>query len=248
MLFIWTVAIDANIYPPMLINFLALNIVLCAFFTIPILLNWKNSIILKRIKINGVSKFHFILVLYLIFIPLFMISVLFNMLIFFILTKLGIHVLQSFLSPIIDFVNVSLGNFTAYTLIISFFILVMFAMFLFSILLIVIFKMNKNSYIRLTLFGFLLFTLIFSDIIVNSQMSSQWEWMVIIGYFSPGRYFMWFALFINSYANIDPLGMTQIIDYVSGQASFPKMWIPSLISIILLSISTPISFKLFNWR
>ncbi|PPJ44616.1 hypothetical protein C0075_25540, partial [Rhizobium sp. KAs_5_22] len=78
----------------------------------------------------GVSKFHFILVLYLIFIPLFMISVLFNMLIFFILTKLGIHVLQSFLSPIIDFVNVSLGNFTAYTLIISFFILVMFAMFL----------------------------------------------------------------------------------------------------------------------
>ncbi|PPE05981.1 hypothetical protein [Williamsoniiplasma lucivorax] len=247
-LFIWTIAISANIYPPMLINFLGVNLIFSNFFVIQTLINWKNSIILKRIKMNGVSKYNFILILYLIFIPLFMLSVVINMLFFVIIAKSIPFSEQMFMAATIAFLNLALDNFTPYTFIFSFLILTLFAIFLFSMILIVVFKVRKNGYVRVILFSFLLFTLLFSDIIINSQMSSQWEWMIIIGYFSPGRYFMWVLLFINSYANIDPLGVTQIIDYVFGYLSFPKMWIPSLVSGVLLCTTPPLSFVLFNWR
>lgn len=223
-----------NMYPPMFMNFMLVNIFTGVIFSVSIILNWKNSILIKRLKANRTELTTLNFVILLIFVPIILISILISILFYYFLSTFGVR--SSAFSGITAFLQMSFGNFSTYTYILSFFVYFILSVFLMTVNLLVIFNLKNNGVIRSVLYLWIILSIVFGETIFNTQTSSTWAWYRYIGYLSPTRYFAWFLLFINSYANIDSMGLTQIIDGIFGTASFNSMWVPSMISILFTTI------------
>ncbi|WP_157705334.1 hypothetical protein [Spiroplasma corruscae] len=108
---------------------------------------------------------------------------------------------------------------------------------------------KKRSIALLYLILFFIYSICFSDSIMDANLLNKNIVYVIIGYLNPIKYFIWTNMLITSYTFIDFYGITQIIsDYFNGgYAPFYNLWMTLLPSLLFITVIAFVYWKKFYW-
>ncbi|WP_026389320.1 hypothetical protein [[Acholeplasma] multilocale] len=247
----WSNFTEAKLYPPMFLSIISLPIFINMIFIGGTFLEMKNTILLQRIKTSKISKAQFLFSLMTTFVLIMMMSVVINLLIFVIYAygELGIRYLslrnpEMMTSTIIDLLT-NLEWFVYFNSLLGLLFLSIMAC---SIVFIICNAVKHKIFSRVILISIVIAFILLSDVVINTQITSQSDAFRYVTYLIPTKYPIWFNMFISSYTYLDPKGISQLIDINKGTMPFSNIWIPLAGTIAWTALLLFIFNLTFKWN
>ncbi|QBQ07280.1 hypothetical protein SGLAD_v1c00790 [Spiroplasma gladiatoris] len=236
---VWFRNANQVIMPPFIIAI----VTSCTFFSSAyigiVVVDWKKRNYLTKLQMGSINKINLLISLFLINLFISFICILINIALYNIFNAVNLvtinHKVLKNLDGLIWFL------YSTFTILLILFL---------TIVNLLLTSISKK--VPLSIFFILLFLILsvgLSDAIVQPSVTSESKALIILGYFSPAKYFVWFIMLLTSYTLFDVYGITQIIpDYFYGQTSpFINIFQTLLPALAFLIVVAVVYKWVFKW-
>jgi hypothetical protein len=239
----WFNYISSDLNPPTLISLLCIPFFINNLFIGFRLIKWRETILFARLKSKGINKLNILMPLLVIFVQIYIISFFCNVAAVLIFCKIPTGEFNTISTFVFDRCR---EQFIAYAYIFTIIGMIFLIVLNIGATSLIVFAIKHHIWSRTILIVYFIVTLIFSDVVMNTQLSTQYTWFQIIGYFIPQKYGVWFLMLITSYTRIDHLGIYQMVYLYGGFKPFTDVYQAAIGLFITLTSSLVGAYFLFT--
>ncbi len=227
-----------ELLPPQMTSlFLIPSFISGAYFS-SMLFSWKETSLIKRLKFIGTKPYDIILSIIICSTCFTFAAELLNILIVYLISKVQLKISFNYL-----------GNLFWWNWVWFIFVSILIQITVFSSCVIIMNLFNSKNIKAVVPILSIIFYLIMSDVIIPSFISTRSWFITFLGYMSITKYMVWILLITASFTFVDFRGgIKQIISDDHSYTFITNIYILVIISIILVSILTYLSIKLFKWK
>ncbi|WP_342258510.1 hypothetical protein [Spiroplasma endosymbiont of Dioctria linearis] len=227
-----------ELLPPQMTSlFLIPSFVTGAYFS-SMLFSWKDTSLIKRLKFIGTKPYDIILSIIICSTCFTFAAELLNILIVYLISKVQFKISFNYL-----------GNLFWWNWVWFIFVSILIQITVFSSCVIIMNLFNSKNIQAVVPILIIIFYLIMSDVIIPSFISTRSWFITFLGYMSITKYMVWILLITASFTFVDFRGgIKQIISDDHSYTFITNIYVLVVISIILVSILTYLSIKLFKWK
>ncbi len=227
-----------ELLPPQMTSlFLIPSFVTGAYFS-SMLFSWKETSLIKRLKFIGTKPYDIILSIIICSTCFTFVAELLNILIIYLISKVQLKISFNYL-----------GNLFWWNWVWFIFVSILIQISVFSSCVIIMNLFNSKNIQAVVPILIIIFYLIMSDVIIPSFISTRSWFITFLGYMSITKYMVWTLLITASFTFLDFRGgIKQIISDDDSYTFITNIYILVVISVILVSILTYLSIKLFKWK
>lgn len=228
---------SVSVRPPLIGSIILLPALSCVFLINTILADWKDSIIIKRIRTSGLTTSGFLLLFYLVNIVFIFIPITISLISVAIIDKIfNLDNLKEF------FIQINNSPINYFGLFLSALFITLIGL---SISILIVGQIKKRVYADIVLILILVFMLLTSDAMFDPIKMKKNLIYNLIGYINPIKYAVWSVFMFSSSSVTESLNI-ELIMPTDGYIFFNKWWQPFLSSFVLSTSITLISLVTFN--